>query len=90
MQSDVKIKENADWYYANQDDLVSKYKGKYVAISDCGVVGSFDTFGSGVHAMIDSGRLPGTFIVHHCLPPEEERQMYYFHSNRVDFGKVNA
>ena len=44
MQSDVKIKENADWYYANQDDLVSKYKGKYVAISDCGVVGSFDTF----------------------------------------------
>lgn len=90
MADNVKIKENSDWYYANQDELVSRFKGKFIAISDCGVVGAYDTFGSGVHAMIDSGHIPGTFIVHHCLPVEEERQSYYFHSNRVDFGKVNA
>lgn len=90
MQDSVKIRENADWYYANQNDLLEKYRGKFIAISDCSVVGAYDTFGGGVHAMIDAGRLPGTFIVHHCLPPEEERKAYYFHSNRVDFGKVNA
>ena len=84
------IKENTDWYYANQGELLSKYNGKFVAISDCGVVGAYDTFGGGVHAMIDSGRLPGSFLVHHCLSPEDERKAYYFHSNRVDFGGVRT
>ena len=41
-------------------------------------------------AMIGKGYAPGTFIVHHCLPEDAERKAYYFHSNRVDFGKALA
>ena len=26
----VKLKENADWYYANLDSLLPKYRGRFV------------------------------------------------------------
>ena len=84
------IDANTNWFYQNQDDLVSKYNGKFVAISDCSVLDAYDSFGGGVRAMIGKGYAPGTFIVHHCLPADAERKTYYFHSNRVDFGKVVA
>lgn len=84
------VVENTTWFYQNQAELVAKYNGKFIAICDRNVLGAFDTFGSGVHAMIDAGHRPGTFIVHHCLPPEEERKAYYFRSNRVDFGRALA
>ena len=84
------IDANTNWFYQNQDDLVSKYNGKFVAISDCSVLGAYDSFGGGVRAMIGKGYAPGTFIVHHCLPEDAERKTYYFHSNRVDFGKALA
>ena len=69
------IKENTDWYYANQGELLSKYNGKFVAISDCGVVGAYDTFGGGVHADVahDENFLKFVikiviyFIFSHCL-----------------------
>ena len=84
------IDANTDWFYRNQDGLVSKYNGKFVAISDCNVLGAYDSFGDGVRAVIGRGYAPGTFIVHHCLPTDAERKAYYFHSNRVDFGKALA
>ena len=84
------IDANTNWFYQNQDDLVSKYNGKFVAISDCSVLGAYDSFGGGVRAMIGKGYAPGTFIVHHCLSEDAERRAYYFHSNRVDFGKALA
>ena len=84
------IDANTNWFYQNQDDLVSKYNGKFVAISDCSVLGAYDSFGGGVRAMIGKGYAPGTFIIHHCLPEDAERKAYYCHSNRVDFGKALA
>ena len=84
------VVENTTWFYQNQGELVTKYNGKFIAICDRNVLGAFDTFGGGVHAMIDAGHRPGTFIVHHCLPEDAERKAYYFHSNRVDFGKALA
>ena len=81
----TEIKRNSDWYYANQDSLVPKYDGKFIAIIDCAVVGEYDTFANGVHAMLDAGHRPGTFIVHHCLTPEEEKRTYFFHTPRMNF-----
>ena len=52
----TEIKGYSDWYYANQDPLVSKYDGKFIAIVDCAAVGEYDTFAHGVHAMPDAGR----------------------------------
>ena len=48
------VNENSAWFYQNQDDLVSKYNGKFIAICDCNVLGAYDTFGGGVHAMVDA------------------------------------
>ena len=81
----TEIKRNSDWYYANQDSLVPKYDGKFIAIIDCAVVGEYDTFAKGVHAMLNAGHRPGTFIVHHCLTPEEEKRMYFFYTPRMNF-----
>ena len=56
----TEIKKNSDWYYANLDSLVPKYDGKFIAIIDRAVVGEYDTFANGVHAMLNSG---------HCHSP---------------------
>ena len=40
----TEIKRNSDWYYANQDSLVPKCDGKFIAIIDCAVVGEYGTF----------------------------------------------
>lgn len=54
----TELKRNADWYYANLDSLLPKYNGKYIGISDCSVVGVFNTFSGGVDEMIGSGAVP--------------------------------
>lgn len=79
------VNRNADWHYANLGELLPKYSGKFVAIADEQVLGAYDTFRNGVHAMLDAGHQPETFIVHHCLSPQAEKEEYYFHSNRVNF-----
>jgi len=86
----TEIKRNSDWYYANLDSLVPKYDGKFIAIIDRTVVGEYDTFANGVHAMLDSGHRPGTFIVQHCLSPEEEKSMYFFYTPRMNFGTART
>ena len=86
----TEVKRNSDWYYANLDSLVPKYDGKFIAITDCTVVGEYDTFANGVHAMLDAGHRPGTFIVQHCLSPEEEKSMYFFYTPRMNFGPAKT
>ena len=86
----TEIKRNSDWYYANLDSLVPKYDGKFIAIVDRAVVGEYDTFAKGVHAMLDSGHRPGTFIVQHCLSPEDEKSMYFFYTPRMNFGTART
>ena len=72
MQDYAKIKENAEWYDANREELLSKYRGRYVAISDGRVWGDYGEQVEGIKAMLGSGHEAGTFIVHHCIPREEE------------------
>ena len=36
---------------------------------------------------VDKGLTPGMFMVHKCVPPEEEEVAYY-HSPRVDFSRT--
>ena len=86
----TEIKKNSDWYYANLDSLVPKYDGKFIAIIDRAVVGEYDTFANGVHAMLNSGHRPGTCIVQHCLSPAEEKSMYFFYTPRMNFGTAKA
>ena len=85
----TEIKRNSDWYYANLDSLLPKYNGKYIGISDCSVVGVFNTFSGGVDEMIGSGHRLGSFIVHQCVGLEEERKRFFSRMPRMVFREVS-
>ena len=59
------LKKNFYYYIANQDELVSKYDGKYLVIKDNQVQGTYDAmadafkFGKEVFGM-------GNFIIQKC------------------------
>src|SRR5690349_18411820 len=38
------LKKNKDQYWSNRDEIMKKYKGKYIAFSDGKVLGSSETF----------------------------------------------
>ena len=82
------MQKDVDWYYANLDSLLPIYNGKYLAIADCRLFGDFDDCLAGVRAMENAGRKRGTYIVHKCIPLEQERREWYYRSNRVRFGKI--
>jgi len=68
----TKFKESVAWYDANRDSLLTQYRGKYVAVCGDQVCGNWDDQLSGLRAMVKAGYTPGTFIVHQCVPLEEE------------------
>ena len=85
----TEIKRNSDWYYANLDSLLPKYNGKYIGISDCSVVGIFNTFSGGVDEMIGSGHRLDSFIVHQCVDLEEEKKRFFSRMPRMVFRGVS-
>jgi hypothetical protein len=72
-----------DFYLKHQNELVKKYKGKYVVIKNDKVLGAFDTEFKAVEETSKRHAL-GTFLVQLCEPGEES----YTHSyhSRVMFG----
>ena len=89
MRDLTKLKANSIWYNANLDTLLPKYRGRYVAICDGKVVGDYSDFNEGVDATLDAGYEPGSFMVHLCVPREEETPWLYL-SGRVDFSRAMA
>ena len=86
MKAEMKIDDNAKWYYANLDSLLPQYRGKYVAITDGSVFGSYDDCATGVLAIEKAGHKRGTFIVHKCIPLEDERKEWTYRLGRVRVG----
>ena len=66
------IKACAEWFEANREDLLPKYSGRYLAIADGRVLGDYADQLEGIQATLGSGRVAGTFIVHQCVPKEDE------------------
>lgn len=66
------FKKSAKWYDANRDALLAKYRGKYVGICINRFCGAWDDQNEGVNAMIAAGYTLGDFLVHRCVPLEEE------------------
>ncbi|MCM1532280.1 MAG: DUF5678 domain-containing protein [Bacteroides sp.] len=56
-----------EWYLANQDELVSKYNGKYLVIKDNSVVETFDSEDEAFFRAAEKYGL-GNFIVQLCTP----------------------
>jgi hypothetical protein len=74
------LKELFTWYLSNQDRLVKKYNGKYLAISGNKVVGSYDSDWQAVSETEKKHPL-GTFIVQKCTPGTEAYTINCFSPN---------
>ena len=72
MPSLTNFKKSVKWYDANLATLLPKYRGKYVGVCIDQVGGAWSDFDSGFDGMVAAGFKPGDFIVHHCVPLEEE------------------
>lgn len=79
------LKDEFEYYLANQDALVKKYSGKVIVIKDKTVVGSYGTELEAVNAAKLTYEL-GTFLVQRCTPGSTDTTMT-FHS-RVSFARA--
>ena len=75
-------KQSVQWYDANINELLPKYRGKFVGVSVNRVCGAWDDFVSGLNGMVDAGYAPGKFIVQQCVPFEEE-PVFHCHTDNV-------
>lgn len=64
------LRKQFDYYVANQDALVEKYRGRFVVIVGEAVVGDFATEME-AYTFATQRYEPGTFMLQHVLPGEE-------------------
>ena len=64
------LRNEFDWYLANQNSLVERYSGKHLVIKDNKVVSAFDT---AMDALTNAKKMyqPGTFLIQLCTPGED-------------------
>lgn len=81
------LKDEFEYYLANQDELVKRYNGKVIVIKDKAVLGEYGSELEAVNATKGKHAL-GTFIVQKCTPGASDTSMT-FHS-RVSFAGVGG
>ena len=59
------LQKEFNYYLENQDELVSKYDGKFIVIKDCQVIGSYDSEMEAITETAKEHEL-GTFLVQKC------------------------
>ena len=77
------LQKEFDYFLAHKDELVKKYKGRFVVIKGQQVIGVFDDQMKAVEET-DKVQAPGTFLVQKCEPGDESYTQT-FHS-RVAFA----
>jgi hypothetical protein len=82
------LQEQYDYFKANRSNLVEKYYGRYIVIKGNQVIADYGDRYQAYKEMTDKYKL-GTFMIHKCVPAEEEEVMY-FASNNVSFDRVVA
>jgi hypothetical protein len=76
------VRDNFDYYTANQDEIVKGRLGEFVVIKDSAVVGYYGTEGDALKAM--KGNELETFIIQKCQVPGTD--VITFHNNQVAFA----
>ena len=64
------LEEEFQYYKDHQDELLKKYKGRFIAIVGKEVVGDYDTFEEAVDQTIQVYEL-GKFLIQECTEGEE-------------------
>lgn len=72
------LEKEFQYYLDNQDELVKKFRGRFIVIKDCQVVGDYDSDVQAVEEASTKYEL-GTFLVQMCEPGEES-YLQVFHS----------
>jgi hypothetical protein len=75
------LKENFDFYVANQAQLAKKYRGRFLVIKGKKVIGAYETELDAVQETAKDHKV-GTFLVQKC-EPGEENYTQSFHSRVV-------
>ncbi len=73
------------YFLDHQDELVKKYKGKFIVIKDKKVIVVSDTFRDAYYHTQEQHKL-GTFLIQECLPGEE-CYTTYIRDNVITVGK---
>lgn len=65
------LEKEFKYYLKNQNTLVKNYKGKFIVIKDCQVIGAYK---SDLEAIEETSKKhkPGTFLVQKCTPGDKE------------------
>jgi hypothetical protein len=71
-----------EFYKAHQDELTKKHLGKFIVIKGESVIGVYDSE-MDAYLETEKSHKVGTFLIQHCLPLENLKQI--FHS-RVSFA----
>ena len=77
------LEKEFNYYLDNQDKLVEKHNGKFIAIKNCEVIGVYDTELEAIEETSRKEEL-GTFLVQKCEPGTAAYSQTY-HS-RVTFA----
>ena len=77
------LEKEFNYYLEHQEDLVKKYKGRYVVIKGSDVIGDYGSELEAIEKSMENHE-PGTFLVQLCEPGEESYTQIY-HS-RVMFA----
>jgi len=75
------LQKEFEYYLANQEALVAKYKGKVLVIRDRAVVGVYESESEALEAAARKYEL-GTFLIQRCEPGRESVTQT-FHSRAV-------
>ena len=72
------LQKEFDYYLQNQDGLVSQYKGKFIVIKNCQIIGSYN---SEIEAITETTKQHelGTFLVQKCETGTDSFS-YMYHS----------
>lgn len=87
MRRKSRLATNFEWYRANLNSLLRRYRGRFIAFSDGTVIGAYDTAFDAAKGAVASGYPLGSFAVHRCVPANQEKALA-FASSRADFSKA--
>lgn len=70
------------WFLDNQAELFKKYPDKFLIISECNILGAFDTFENAMEEALKQKKA-GEFLIQQCVKDSSPIQYY----NRAVFFK---
>ncbi len=63
------------WYKAHEEELLRRYYSRYLVIKDEKVIADYGSKGLAWDMTVKHHK-PGTFIIHHCVPENEQKKIH--------------